>query len=456
MFAQFADLIAPSKKAGGKQEDNASKPAEDTPATKASDAKDDSKDASGSKAPPPQPPLGSKPPMAPKATGWSNRQQFRPIIRQKPASQARAKPSFVIPAGATVVSTTTAVKPAVSSADASVPAVSPAMASISSQQAKETMLPVPMPSYMKEEAPKPKKKAKSNQKAATASNVQNQEPAPIDLYEDYDPLKPTDYEQYKEEITILQNARKRRYSDSSSSTSSEMSRSPSPSRPPAAMAPSSLSSMPSSSSGSSVSTTVTAPPMAASALPAMRQDVDLQETGDDAYLRRVKLQQQRNAMDAQHAMIPSASQNSTAWKMMNKYGWQAGQGLGKSQEGIREALQVQSRGDGSGVILPQKRVSTVLLLTNMVLPQDVDDQLQQETAEECAKYGHVERCIVHEVPPHIDVPMEESVRIFVKFDKAAALNRAIQALNGRFFGGRVVSAVAYDQDKFDAFDLDPS
>ena len=33
----------------------------------------------------------------------------------------------------------------------------------------------------------------------------------------------------------------------------------------------------------------------------------------------------------------------------------------------------------------------------MVDRGDIDDELESETAEECSKYGKVNRCIVHEV-----------------------------------------------------------
>ena len=35
----------------------------------------------------------------------------------------------------------------------------------------------------------------------------------------------------------------------------------------------------------------------------------------------------------------------------------------------------------------------------MVGPGEVDDTLEQETAEECTKFGKVERCVIHEVRP---------------------------------------------------------
>lgn len=85
--------------------------------------------------------------------------------------------------------------------------------------------------------------------------------------------------------------------------------------------------------------------------------------------------------------------------------------MGRSEDGIKEALKVQATGKGSGVIVnampmpesspppppPMTATSPVILLTNMVGPGEVDDTLQEETADECAKYGKVERCLIFEV-----------------------------------------------------------
>ncbi|ORX58251.1 hypothetical protein DM01DRAFT_1405870, partial [Hesseltinella vesiculosa] len=433
MFAQFADLIAPSKKADQKKKDEPpSAPLPNPSVAKEAPSNNDTSLANEQPTvPPPSIATPTTPSVATVSSGWSNRQQFRPVHRQRPQNQVRAKPAFVIPAGATVVSTTTIDKPPASVHSQPTPAsgtssVKPSPAHL---PAKDSLLPSTK-SYMKQDPPKSRKKNKAKQEG----------PPPIDLYEDYDPLKPTDYEQYKEEMAILRHS-KRRNSDSSSS-----SRSPSPDRQRNhSFAPS----YEHSDSATSPHRTIPAP------APSAFTQVNLQETGDEAYQRRLLLSQQRQAQDAQQAMIP-ASQESAAWKMMNKYGWQAGQGLGKTEEGIQSALAVEARGDGSGVIMPQKRASTVMLLTNMVVPDDVDDALQQETAEECARFGEVERCIVYQVPAHIPVPEDQSVRIFVKFANGSSLQQALRGLHGRYFGGRIVSAVAYDPDRFDALDLDPS
>jgi len=119
----------------------------------------------------------------------------------------------------------------------------------------------------------------------------------------------------------------------------------------------------------------------------------------------------------------------------------------------------------------------------MVGPGEVDNTLQEETAEECAKFGKVKKCLIFEVPGK-KVPDDQAVRIFVQFaDKDGAhkgfslpssfsdviervfnafllrilfLLAAIQALHGRFFAKRMVKATYYDETRFAKLDLAPN
>ncbi|KAG7385321.1 Splicing factor 45 [Phytophthora pseudosyringae] len=96
--------------------------------------------------------------------------------------------------------------------------------------------------------------------------------------------------------------------------------------------------------------------------------------------------------------------------------------------------------------------SRVVLLQNMVGPGEVDDELQDEVKGECSEtYGPVEKCMIYEVTGR--VPAEEAIRIFVQFRNAGDATKALTGLNGRFFGGRKVKAVYYDEGKFDRMDL---
>lgn len=56
------------------------------------------------------------------------------------------------------------------------------------------------------------------------------------------------------------------------------------------------------------------------------------------------------------------------------------------------------------------------------------------------------------VCPEICAGLSHSLVLFLYLLPAEA-DKAIKALNGRYFGGRVVTAEVYDEDKFEANDL---
>ncbi|KAK3908472.1 Poly(U)-binding-splicing factor half pint [Frankliniella fusca] len=101
--------------------------------------------------------------------------------------------------------------------------------------------------------------------------------------------------------------------------------------------------------------------------------------------------------------------------------------------------------------LMRKVESRVVILRNMVEPQDVDETLQEEIQDECSKYGMVERVIIYNERQSEDEDddAEVIVKIFVEFSQMSEAEGARDGLNGRFFGGRKVIAALYDQDLFD-------
>ncbi|XP_015209900.1 poly(U)-binding-splicing factor PUF60 isoform X2 [Lepisosteus oculatus] len=103
--------------------------------------------------------------------------------------------------------------------------------------------------------------------------------------------------------------------------------------------------------------------------------------------------------------------------------------------------------------LLRKQESTVMVLRNMVGPEDIDDDLEGEVTEECGKFGAVNRVIIYQEKQGEEEDAEVIVKIFVEFSMAAEMNKAIQALNNRWFGGRKVIAEVYDQERFDNSDL---
>ena len=106
--------------------------------------------------------------------------------------------------------------------------------------------------------------------------------------------------------------------------------------------------------------------------------------------------------------------------------------------------------------LMRPQESRVIILRNMVGPEDVDETLQEEIQEECTKFGSVSRVIIFnekQTENEDDDEAEIIVKIFVEFSTAIEAARGKDALHGRFFGGRRVIAELYDQSLFDHGDL---
>ncbi|KAF9182339.1 hypothetical protein BGZ51_004809 [Haplosporangium sp. Z 767] len=156
-------------------------------------------------------------------------------------------------------------------------------------------------------------------------------------------------------------------------------------------------------------------------------------SGEDAFLRRAQLSQQRpTGTSIPPPLLPLQQRAAQPAQQYNRVPF------------VLKAQSTTNKGTPSPVIL----------LTNMVGPGEVDDTLQEETAAECEKFGAVVRCLIFEVQ-NGKVPPEEAVRIFVKFGTLAAAEKAIRELDGRFFGGRQVRGQFYDEKRFDTLQLAP-
>ncbi|CAF1037815.1 unnamed protein product [Rotaria sp. Silwood1] len=104
--------------------------------------------------------------------------------------------------------------------------------------------------------------------------------------------------------------------------------------------------------------------------------------------------------------------------------------------------------------LNQRRLeSRVCVLRNMVGPEDVDDDLQQEITEECSKYGEVIKVVIYTEQQGEDDNAEQIVKIFVEFQTNKQAEKTVQSLNNRYFAGRMIKAELYDQTAYQAEDL---
>ncbi|CAM0135443.1 unnamed protein product [Umbelopsis sp. WA50703] len=283
----------------------------------------------------------------------------------------------------------------------------------------------------------------------------------FDMSEDYDPVRPNDYEAYMdqqrqrreeeermrlEQITRL--SRRSRSRSDASSESSSRSRSPSPPRYNKMFAP------PESLRGPEAKRVLSeniqsepSPAIPDTLVPSLAptNPINLEETAEDAWLRRARLSGKANVV-ASKSPSPSPEPDEH-------------DSLAEEEDDLDKNSNYE--GSGGQHNLPRgnetarREATQIVLLRNMVGPGEVDDMLQHETADECGKYGKVERCLIFEVPES-QVGANQAVRIFVKFDSAIAAQRAVDDLNGRYFGGRVVTATFYDPARFEKLDLGPT
>ncbi|RSL44467.1 hypothetical protein CEP54_014677 [Fusarium duplospermum] len=197
------------------------------------------------------------------------------------------------------------------------------------------------------------------------------------------------------------------------------------------------------------------------------------EDEDDAYSPPPALGGGSTTDDLERDDLPRSSrpgQAGFAHRLMSKYGWTKGTGLGADESGIINPLRVQvekrrkkadadgggwAEPGGKGKIIGGKRkvedtgkfgiMSDVIVLHNMLenmpnLEEEIDGGLGQEIGEECGeKYGRVERL-------YID---QNSRKVFIKFTNQVSALRAVNELDGRVFNGNAIVPKFFSTEKFE-------
>lgn len=173
-------------------------------------------------------------------------------------------------------------------------------------------------------------------------------------------------------------------------------------------------------------------------------------------------------------------QKGFAERLLSKYGWSKGQGLGAQGTGIINPLYAKidkrkkkSDAEGGGFVTPVPTakimggnkskaaqaedlgkfgaMSEVVRLQSMLNGMDLDAEMSgeeggimQEIGEECSeKYGSVERVYIHR-----DRSFEDGPLVFVAFVSQLSALRAVNALEGRVFNGNAIKARFWPKDSF--------
>ncbi|KAJ5342050.1 hypothetical protein N7541_011174 [Penicillium brevicompactum] len=209
------------------------------------------------------------------------------------------------------------------------------------------------------------------------------------------------------------------------------------------------------------------------ALPPPPEDIPASEAELEAALAQ---EEQDGDQDEDAPRSNRPGQKGFAERLLSKYGWTKGSGLGATGSGIAKPLRVQVEkrkkrpdSEGGGFVTPAGRgkiigsktssqyeskfgpMCEVIVLRGMLDGIDINSELEssqggglmQEIGEECnEKYGTVERIF-------IDRTAEAPVPVFVKFVSPLSALRAVNALEGRIFNGNTIVARFFDRENFD-------
>ncbi|KAJ5811072.1 hypothetical protein N7447_010588 [Penicillium robsamsonii] len=211
-------------------------------------------------------------------------------------------------------------------------------------------------------------------------------------------------------------------------------------------------------------------------LPPPPEDIPASEAELEAVLAQEQ-QAEEEDLDESAPRSLRPGQKGFAERLLSKYGWTKGSGLGATGSGMVKPLQVKVEkrkkrpdSEGGGFVTPAGRgkiiggnnkgeydtskfgpMSEVVVLRGMLNGMDLDAEMEnsndgglmQEIGEEChRKYGKVERVFIAR---NAGTP----VPVFVKFQNSLSGLRAVNALEGRIFNGNTIAARFFNTEKFD-------
>lgn len=145
-----------------------------------------------------------------------------------------------------------------------------------------------------------------------------------------------------------------------------------------------------------------------------------------------------------------------ALKMMQKFGYKVGEGLGRQGQGIKTPLIVKKTNDSRGIIqqssiplnwLISQEQSTRTALsahkveiqrTLVILGVPMDEQLIEDIRKECQSFGSVTGWVAY--------LLDGSLRIIVTFGSKEEALRGFMTMNGKYLGEQFISVRFLDDD----------
>lgn len=134
--------------------------------------------------------------------------------------------------------------------------------------------------------------------------------------------------------------------------------------------------------------------------------------------------------------ISTPGQKNFAKRLLHKYGWEEGQGLGAASTGITKPLTVKQKQGGHGKIVDKNKPREISLLV-VLDGLDMTEEDVQDIGDECSRvYGQIERILV------------KNQRVFIQFCSLESAARAAYALDGRVFDQDPIQASYFSLERF--------